>query len=196
MKLPAFLSALAGRPKNFEAAAGTLAEAKTFADSVGALFSAAGLNLESMLAAGPDALKAHLASLDQSAEVTRLTAEAKTATDALGAFKAEHAEAAAQVTAFADLFATIGLDLAGDTAPKAADFKTAFSAHVSKQVTVELAKSGHPPVVQGIDKDAAQSDEQIAAEYIAMSPGDARLAFFTKHEAAIRRAEQAARQKK
>jgi hypothetical protein len=68
MKLSDLLSAIGLAPKTLADAQAKLTPAKATLDSVAALFSAAGLDLDAMLAAGPDALKAHLDSLGESAK--------------------------------------------------------------------------------------------------------------------------------
>ncbi|HEY1111124.1 MAG TPA: hypothetical protein VGE76_20880 [Opitutaceae bacterium] len=187
MKFPAFLTALAGRPKNFEAATGTLAEAKTFADSVQALFTAAGLNLEQMLAAGPDALKAHLTGLDHTAEVTRLTGELATAKTEIGALTTERDTFSGRCTAFGEAFATLGI--ADPAKLDGVAFKSAFAGHVQKQVTLEVAKLGLPAAPNAPKIEVAQTDAELAAEYEKLPRGSAKIEFFSKHEAALRREE-------
>jgi hypothetical protein len=193
MSLSSILAALGLAPKTLEQARAVIEPAKATLDSVNALFTAAGLNLEQMLTAGPDALQAHLASLDNSeelavalAEVERLNSEATENDQKLAALTAG-------LSANQEIFASVGLKLDG-AAPDAAAFKTAFDAHVAKQTTLALAKTGHPPVVH-VDAaaEASLTDAEIAAQYVKLPAGSVRLDFFTKHEAALQRAAAALR---
>lgn len=107
-------------------------------EAVQKLFANAGLDLPAMLAAGPDALKAHLDSLAESdaelaaslKEVTRLEGE-------LGA-------KVGKLEGISNVIAAIGLN--PDVAVSAESAKTAFDAHVKKAAALEMAKTGHPPV--------------------------------------------------
>ena len=73
MSLSSVLSALGLAPKTLTEARGTLDTSKATLESVAALFTTAGLNLEAFLGAGPESLKAHLASLDNAAQVAALS---------------------------------------------------------------------------------------------------------------------------
>lgn len=188
MSLSSILASLGLAPKTLEQARAVIEPAKATLDSVNALFAAAGLNLEQMLTAGPDALQAHLASLDNSEELTVALAEVER-------LNGEATETASKLTALTEglsanqeVFAAVGLKLDVDV-PDAAAFKTAFEAHVAKQTTLALAKTGHPPVAH-VDPVAAPSltDAEIAAQYVKLPAGPARLDFFTKHESALQRA--------
>ena len=71
-------------------------ESKAFAAEIGAMFSAAGLDLDAMRAVGPEAFKAHLAGLSNEDELAKallaneqLTAQLKTANEAIAAHTAE-----------------------------------------------------------------------------------------------------------
>jgi hypothetical protein len=141
-----------------------------------------------MLATGPEALKAHLASLDKSADVTRLQGELTTATKNLADTQGSLTAVNAIVAQHEKIFAAVGLNItAGTPTPEA--FKTAFAAHVAKETTLALAKGGHPPkhvpAPEAPEKPAVATDAQIHAEWKAMKPGPERLAFFTTHEATI-----------
>jgi hypothetical protein len=70
------LAAVGLAPKTLPQAKETLDTANATLDSVAALFEAAGLNLEQMLAAGPDALKAHIESIDNAEELATALQEA------------------------------------------------------------------------------------------------------------------------
>lgn len=181
------LSALGIAPKTVNEASGTLAAAKTFAESVNALFTAASLNLETMLSAGPDSLKLHIAGLDQSAEVTRLTAELATATTDLADRQTKLNARNETLAAASEVFAAIGInDFSKKTA--AADVKSAFEAHVKKSATLDLAKTGHPPAHIPAAAEPAkvgQTGAELHAQWKAMKAGPDRLAFFSQHEAQI-----------
>lgn len=190
MKLSDLFSAFTARPKNFEAASATLAEANTFAASVNALFTTAGLNLETLLAAGPESLKAHLDGLTVKAEqFTALETELSKARGEIAQHIADATATEATLAAFTGIFSAIGISSA--VPPTAESVKTAFETHVAKQVTLANAKAGHPPV-HHIDPDAAAataaaSDEAVAKEYSAMPRGPEKLAFYQKHAAALQR---------
>ena len=183
-KFTDFIASLTGRPTNFDHATATLTEAKATLDSVSALFTAAGLNLETMLAAGPDALKAHIESLDDSDALVeaiqvndQLTAELETA-------KASALALTSQLSALNSVVATIG---AAPTATQE-EIKAAFEAHISKATTLALAKTGHPPAhvpAATESAPAAKTGAELHAQWKAMKAGPERLAFFTAHEAQI-----------
>jgi hypothetical protein len=66
--------------------------------------------------------------------------------------------------------------------------KKSFEAHVAKQTTLALAKTGHPPAhVPAADTPgtAAPTAAELHATWKAMKPSAARLAFFSAHEAQI-----------
>ena len=136
------------------------------APEIGALFTAAGLDAAALVAAGPDALKLHLESLDNSeelavalqeneklaADVTKLDGEVHTLSDIV-----QHVTTA------------IALPMAKDA--KAEDVKAAFEAHVSKQTTLALAKTGHPPAhvpVAAEPNAGPKTDAELAKEYQGM----------------------------
>lgn len=173
-------------PKTLPQATETITEAKTTLDSVAALFTAAGLNLEQLLAAGPDALKAHLESLDNSTELAEALQENEKLSADVTAAKAEAAAYQNRVAGMASIAATLGVaDLA--TAEPTAIGK-AFEAHVSKQTTLALAKTGHPPAhVPAADTafTAKPTGAELHAQWKAMKVGPERLAFFSAHEAEI-----------
>jgi hypothetical protein len=175
------------------------------------LFANAGLDVKTLLAAGPDSLKAHFESLDTSAELTEALAANEKLTADLAA--AQSALTAAQTTLghYADIAQAIGLPpLATDLSPDQA--KAAFAAHVGRAVTLANAKIGHPaPVAAAFDDtqpkrdpkavgDSAHLDEYIRlgqVEAAAQEKGDdkalaaatsARRAYGTTHHEAINRA--------
>lgn len=131
MTFPELLSALGIAPKNLAEAHHALAPAKQTLDSVSALFTAAGLDLDAMLAAGPDALKAHL--------------------DSLRASDAQLAEAQAKIaTLETDLAASAANLTQAEAALAAAEAE--FADDLDELVSVEekarqlLAASGHAPL--------------------------------------------------
>jgi hypothetical protein len=197
------LLALFSKPAiSLQAANETVAQAQTALTRVGEMFAAAGLNLEAMLEAGTDSLKAHLASLDQSAEIAALgekvkaTAEQLAGAQALLAtakIEAETAEAA--LKAHAELLKVVGFD-AQSAQPE--DFKAIFTAHVEKHAALVLARDGRPPVAQ-VAPDAKPavgavlSDAEHLAKWEAMAPGSREAADYgSKHYDAINRALRAA----
>lgn len=182
------LSALGLAPKTLPQATETLASAKTFAESVNAMFVAADLNLENLLAAGPDALKLHIESVDTTEELAVALQENETLAADLESAKTLRDGYKTLGEAKSEVFKAVGFD---DGAATAEDFKTAFEAHVTKATTLALAKTGHPPahvpaVTEAITP--AKTDAEIYAEYQKMDAGPVRLDFFSKHEAALKRA--------
>lgn len=176
MKLSDLLSAIGLAPKNLLDAQAKLTPAKATLDSVAALFSAAGLDLDTMLAAGPDALKAHLDSLGESAK----------------ALADEQARAAGLESDLIE--ATAKLERAStDLSSSLAEINTLKSSALSTEEKAQqlLAAAGHPAPVKlpvGDVAPAAKSDAEILAEYEKMPTGAARLDFFTANMAAIWRA--------
>jgi chromosome segregation ATPase len=161
MKLSQILSAVGLAPKDLEQARNTIEPAKAALEQANTLFANAGLNLESMLEAGPDALKAHIESLGNSEEEL---ASALLEVESLTA-KAEAIQT--KVASLESAFASTGLKLEG-----VEDVKAAFADHVKKAAAVELAKAGHPPVAVVNVEQKTATQEEIFATYKAMPPGD------------------------
>jgi hypothetical protein len=144
-----FLTDLFGKQpteaKNLLEAKSQLDSAKASAEQVAALFTAAGLDLDALLAAGPDSLKAHLEGLagDDEAlatallEVEQLEAKVETVT-------AEAAAANAKFSAVSSVFPVVGVT--NETTPE--QYGAIFADHVKKAAALELAKTGHAPVAE------------------------------------------------
>jgi len=162
MSLSSVLSALGIKPKNLEEARLTIEPARASLESVAALFTTAGLNLEAFLGAGPESLKAHLASIDNAAQVAALSLELASAKSALETTAGEVASLEASLEARTAVLSTLGI-AEMQTADTPEDIKTAFETHVAKQVVLANAKMGHPPVQQ-IDANAAPAAEQLSDE--------------------------------
>jgi hypothetical protein len=183
---------------SLQAAAAINTDAKTALDSVEALFTAAGLDLPKLLEAGPDSLKAHLASLDLSADLKAKEQALGEATAKLTDIEAKLTAAEASSKTAADLLSSIGFSVNATADDKPIDIKTSFASHVEKAAATLLAKDGRPPV-EHIDPNAGKpeakaSDAELLAQYEKLPAGPDRLAFFAKHEQAIWRAHhQAAR---
>ena len=143
--LSQILAALGIAPKTLPQATETLGQAKTTLDSVAALFTAAGLNLEQMLAAGPDSLKAHLESIDNSDELAEALQENEKLSTKLESETKLLNGAIDKIDGFVACFGAVGLAVDARAAAKPEDFKSAFEAHVKKAATLELSKTGHPP---------------------------------------------------
>lgn len=183
------LSALGVAPKTLPQATETLGEAKNTLDSVAALFTAAGLNLEQMLAAGPDALKAHLESIDNTEELAAALQENERIEAELAADHATIEALNANLAGHTEILTMIGIP-APSALSDPTKIKTAFETHVSKQTTLALAKTGHPPAhVPAAEPTASAptSDADLAKEYQAMRAGPERLAFYSQHEVALNR---------
>lgn len=184
MKISDFLALFSAQPKTLDQAKGTLDASKGFADSVSSLFAAAGLDLDKMLAAGPDSLKAHIDSFKAADE------QLAKANEAIAKHGEEVAKlnqslvaASDEVKKFSEVFASIGY-----VAADGADMKESFHAHVKQQAALELAKIGHPPV-QKVDPNATgvaqKSDKEHYLVYAGMPAGPEKTAYFAKHGEAI-----------
>lgn len=175
-------------PKTLPQAKETIDTAKATLDSVAALFTAADLNLEQMLAAGPESLKAHLDSLDNGEELAEALQQNEALEKQVSDYTDQVADLGNQLATADELLSAIGLSpLTSDHTPEQA--KSAFSDHVSKQVTLALAKTGHPPAHVPTSAEAAPgatpTGAELHAQWKAMKPSPERLAFFSKNEAAI-----------
>ena len=195
MKFSALLAALGLAPKTLTEARGTLDTSKATLESVAALFTTAGLNLEAFLGAGPESLKAHLASLDNAGQVASLSLELASAKSALETTAGEVASLEASLASRTAILSTLGIaELQTADTPEA--IKAAFTAHVAKQTTLALAKTGHPPVAH-IDANAAPAAEQLSDEahlaaYEKLEGADAK-AYLAKNSQALWRADIARR---
>ena len=119
----------------------------TFATS---LLSKAGLNLETLQAAGDEnALKALIdqAGAKPNAEAEQAIAEAATENASLTATLKTATEGLASTNASLHALNTT-LAAEGLPVAKPEEFKAALAAHVSKQTTLALARGGHPPVAE------------------------------------------------
>ena len=200
----AVLSALGLAPKTLPQANETLSQAKGTLDSVAALFTAAGLNLEQMLAAGPDSLKAHIDSLDNAEELATALQENETLSAEHEATKASALALSSQLSALNSVVATIGLSASADLKPDA--IAKAFETHIAKATTLALAKTGHPPAhvpASAIDDITPPKNSEDAAAKAALLNYEALIAadnasrtqesakakadFYAKHHAQIDR---------
>lgn len=182
MTFSGILAALGLGPKTLDQARGTLAEAATTLNSVSALFTAAGLNLETMLAAGPESLKAHIESLSAKA----LDVEAAAGRETL--LKEQVATLTADLNSATHKFSVIGGVLApvGITATtKPEEYSALLSKHVKEQAALELAKTGHAPVPAATEQQiAAVAKKMTRAEHYAIMeklPQEEQSAYFAKH---------------
>lgn len=161
MKLSALLALVGIAPKNPDEARAVREASKMKLEEFAAMFSAAGLDAEQLLAAGPDSLKAHLVSLDQKETIAALeqqVAQAATARDTLNAqlstLNSDLDVTRAALDAHKDLLAATGFKAEASAKPE--ELKAAFAAHVARAATAKLATLGHPPV-------AEVQPEQVAA---------------------------------
>lgn len=164
---------------NFDAAiaAGDVSALSAFLDSrstgVSALFASAGLDLSALLASGPDSLKAHLDGLTVKAEeFSTLSAQLADTGEKL---KASEGQVASLGEMVAHVTTALALPVAADTKPDA--LKAAFENYVSKQTTLALAKTGHPPVAHvpaesNSPKEKSKSDQEKWAEFAALKAKD------------------------
>lgn len=150
MTFSAVLSALGLAPKTIDQAKGSLASAAQTLESVSALFTTAGLSLEQMLTAGPESLKAHLASLsakdgELAAALAKVTAlEAQAVTDAAKILGEAAKVTAANARADALIAALAPVGIKADT--KTEEFSALLTKHVKEQAAVVLSGTGHKPV--------------------------------------------------
>ena len=195
MSLSSVLSALGLAPKTLDQAKTGLDQSKAFAESVNALFTSAGLNLETLLAAGPESLKSHLESLSGADEALAEALLENERLDTELATKASELSALSdQLSASHGILTQIGVNVTHTATPD--EITAAFSAHVAKQVTLANAKMGHPPVQQ-IDPNAAPAAEQLSDEthlaaYEKLEGAPAR-AYLAAHSEALWRADIARR---
>lgn len=152
MKLADLLSVFKTAPKTLDQAKASLGEAQPVLDSVSALFSTAGLDLDALIAAGPDSLKAHIDGLSaKDADLATAQAKVTELEGKLSASVTENAQAKAaldSVTAtHAALCQSVSFDAsAKDKDGKPVEFAAAFKAHVAKEAALVLAKDGRPPL--------------------------------------------------
>lgn len=162
---------------SLQAARETIEQSRATLDSVQAMFAAAGLNLEQMLEAGPDALKAHLASLDHSEAITDLqtklaTAEAGQTTlrEELTAAKSAHEVTSAALQVHAELLASTGFK--AESGATAEALKTAFAAHVEQQAASVLARDGRAAVPHLTAEQIAEGEKAAQAAAVVQSKRD------------------------
>lgn len=170
--------------KTLEQSRAQLAAAKVSAEAVAALFTAASIDLDALLAAGSDSLKLHIEGL--SAKDGELAAAQAKVSDLEGKLTAANTQAATLTAANAttvSFLTEIGfVPVATATADEA---KKAFAAHVSKAAALELAKTGHAPLatVTAEQLAAPSADASRADHYAFMAklPEGEQQAYFKKH---------------
>lgn len=151
--LKALFSKLGLQPKNLTEASEANVAAKTFADSVNALFAEAGLNLEQLLEAGPAALKAHIDSLGaKDGELAAALAKINELETAAGDASATIATLEEWGEAASGLLESIGFQPTEDAEASPEAVKAAFASHVKKAAALELAKAGHPAVAAAVNE--------------------------------------------
>ena len=180
-KFKDLLSAFGLAPKTLDQAKASLDSAKPALDSVAALFSTAGLDLDSLIAAGPDSLKAHLDGLSANdADLASAQAKVTALEGQLAARDLDVTAAAANLIASNAKISALNQAIGFNPAEKGEDgnpleFKAAFESHVAKQSALLLAKDGRPPVKQAGLKQV-ESNVMTRSAYLALSPKDG-LAF-------------------
>lgn len=142
--------------KTLEQSRAQLAAAKASAETVAALFTAVPLDLDAMIAAGSDSLKAHIASV--SAKDGELAAALAKATELEGKL-ATATTLAQSVTAQRDSSVSILTSIGFTPVPTSteAEAKAAFDSHVKKAAALELAKAGHLPVAAVVNQKPANA---------------------------------------
>lgn len=169
-------------PKTLAEARDLTTDAKATLDSVGALFAAAGLNLDAMLEAGPESLKQHLDSIsDAGDEAVGRAAELEA--------RLETAQQAEQVAISTVETMTQALEGASITF-NAETFSQDLTTVIETRAQDLLAASGLGTAIAHVaePQDPAGQDEAHLAKYESMPTGPKRLAYFAKHRAAIERA--------
>ena len=197
MKFSELLAKVGLAPKNLGEAAEIIEPAKATLDSVANLFASANLDLDTMLAAGPDSLKAHIdsfsgdaAALDEAiaknAELEVDFAEARALTEA----------AIARSESFGSAAQAAGIDVTEEVLADPAALKQAFTTRATAQAQELLAASGHATLEEvgpeGDPIDQAAKNQAIVDAYAQMEPGAERTAFRNKHLAVLNAAAQAA----
>ncbi len=164
-KFSDFLAALGLAPKTLTDANAQLAAAKTSAESVAALFASAGLDLDALLAAGPDSLKAKLS--EAGVLAVQLRADLETANAAKATAETSIAEAlTAKAAAESNLAAThSALAAAGvkidATKPVAESVPAAIEARISTKARELLAATGGLPLADTPAADATKPAAKI-----------------------------------
>lgn len=176
------LSKVGFAPKTLTEAREISADAKTSLEAVAALFAAAGLNLDAMLEAGPESLKAHLDSISEAgdeavARAVELEAQLETAQQA-------EQVAISTVETITTALGSQNITFNAET------FGADLSARINAQAQELLAASGLPaPVAHVSDpQDPAAADEAHLAKWESMPVGPDRLTYFREHKTAIQRA--------
>jgi hypothetical protein len=133
--------------KTLEEFRAQVAAAKASAEQVATLFTTASLDLDALLAAGPDSLKLHLAGL--SAKDSELaTAQAKVA-ELEGMLVARSSEVITEKgRAYVAVSFLTEIGFVPAATVTGADAKAAFDSHVKQAAALELAKTGHKPVAE------------------------------------------------
>ena len=165
--LNSLLSALGIQPKNLTEARGTLDNAKATIEQATALFTAAELDMDALLQAGPDSLKAHIDSLGAK------DGELAAALDKINALEAASTENFFTISSLEEEVQTArGLfEVVGYESPENGDdpeaCKAAFESYVKKAAALELAKVGHAPV-SFVPEQKIGSRQLTAAEFGAL----------------------------
>lgn len=181
--LIAKLTGGAESPKTLDQARSTFAEAKSALDRIAAMFSAAGLDFDALLAKGDLALKDYVAELNQkavAAEQVATAAQAKLAEETAKreSVSAEKEALATTVAGHISIFSSIGFkpadvkgkDGAAATAEEIATvFQAAFKSHVSSAVTQQLQEIGQPaaklPTPSNVGGSFSSTADELRAQY-------------------------------
>lgn len=160
-------------PKTLDQARSTFTEAKAALDRFGALFAAASIDLDALLAKGDNALKDYVAELNQKAvtaealvneKIGELSALNENLVTADATVKSLTAQAAAHIA----LFSSIGFTPKADAKPE--DLQAQFKTHVSGAVTQKLQEIGHPAAklpAASPSVGAAETEEELLAQLTA-----------------------------
>jgi hypothetical protein len=150
-------------PKTLDQARSTFTEAKAALDRFGALFAAASIDLDALLAKGDNALKDYVAELNQKAATAEAAVlEAKNALTAAEqkavAAEAKSVEAACAISCLTSALSAIGFTPKADAKPE--EVQAAFKLHISGAVTQQLAELGQPAAKLPASASATTADTE------------------------------------
>lgn len=166
-----FLAAVGIAPKSLDAAKAAQDTAKEFGDGVAALFTQAGLDLDVMLSAGPDSLKAHIAGLSSSdaelsaalLEIVELKKSVATAVEQEANAKAAFASANTAIAGVTETLAANGVKVDA-TKPLAETLPSALEARIAIKARELVAATGGPVLDDKPSADAAADKTESKEE--------------------------------
>lgn len=199
MKFSAFLASITSATFNTLAQGRDLiAQAVAQFQAIGALFASASLDADELLAGGPDSLKQKIEALNATAVDAAIAAKITELGTAHGitiaALKTEHAAVILATinekqAEFLACFEAIGVKLDKYEVSAARAALHARAETLSHELLAARGMKPLPEQIKASDEQAEtnpQSDEQLAAAYLAMKPGSPEsIAFAEKHSEAL-----------